>query len=93
MVDLNAGFDGRGEVTRICAMRGLYLGILGALIVAGCGPSYRHPVKTPEQLVDEQEQLGNQEAKSNDDTAAPDVGEDTDDEKKRVSTSTSRSSS
>lgn len=67
-------------------MRTWYLGLLGGLIVAGCGPSYGgHPVKTPDEIVAEQEQLGKQEQEqadeNNDDASLDDTGDD-DDQKK-----------
>ncbi len=66
-------------------MRNWYLGLLGVLVVAGCGPSYGgQPVKTPEQLVEEQEKIADQQAKNpDDDDTGVDVGEDTDDQKKK----------
>ena len=66
-------------------MRHWYLGLVGvgALVLAGCGPSYGgHPVKTPEQLVEEQEKLADQTPQSDDDSTPSDVTGDTDDEKK-----------
>jgi hypothetical protein len=57
--------------------------VLGA---SGCGPSYGgQDVKTPDQIVDEQEQLGAQEEKAEKARDANDVGstEETDSEKKR----------
>jgi hypothetical protein len=64
-------------------MRTWYLGLLGGvLVVAGCGPSYGgNPVKTPDQIVAEQEQLGKQEqSKSDDDSAPDDVNPDDEEE-------------
>lgn len=66
-------------------MRNWYLGLLGALVLAGCGPSYGgNPVKTPDQLVEEQEQLGKQEqAQKNDDDTPIDESAATGAEKKK----------
>ncbi len=68
-------------------MRNWFLGLAGVLVLAGCGPSYGgQPVKTPEQLVADQEKIADQEAKSNknDDTSDTDVPEDTDEQKKKA---------
>ncbi len=65
-----------------CALTGMLV-----LAIAGCGPSYGgQDVKTPDQIVDEQEQIAAQEEKANkargDDDAAYE-NQETDSEKKR----------
>lgn len=58
-------------------MRGLYLAAAAAfLFTASCGPSAGGDIKTPDQIVSEQEQLGGQEVKEEQKTL--DQGPDTD---------------
>lgn len=66
-------------------MRHWYLGLLGALVLAGCGPSYGgNPVKTPAELVQQQEKIADNTPQTNDDDSSPsDVTGDTGNDQKK----------